>query len=317
MARVDAAMINFTQALQGIEKGLQEKRVEATLVHARWLRVAAEDAALKIEPQTNGELSYLFYEYLEKTREGSTAIIDLANAGDWLGVGQEVEGIRHNCISCHVRFANDTYGFYPAQQNLLVGEIEILKLSGEKRDNRSNVVAFLEGGAEKTLYPLPRENPVFSQKNCSFTPRVLPVVKGTTVDFPNDDTVFHNVFSLSRTRFFDLDIYRTKESKSITFPRAGWVKVYCNIHPNMIAHIIVLENPFFALSDKRGVFVISEVPDGKYTLRLWHDFGQGSQREIELSGGSLHRYYLTLEEDRKFVQHRNKFGHRYKQGYGR
>ena len=130
MARVDAAMINFTQALQGIEKGLQEKRVEATLVHARWLRVAAEDAALKIEPQTNGELSYLFYEYLEKTREGSTAIIDLANAGDWLGVGQEVEGIRHNCISCHVRFANDTYGFYPAQQNLLVGEIEILKLSG-------------------------------------------------------------------------------------------------------------------------------------------------------------------------------------------
>ena len=85
----------------------------------------------------------------------------------------------------------------------------------------------------------------------------------------------------------------------------------------MIAHKIVLENPFFAISDKRGIFVISGVPDGKYTLRLWHEFGQGSQREIELSGGSLHCYSLTLEEDRKFVQHRNKFGHRYKQGYGR
>ena len=103
-------------------------------------------------------------QYIEKTQELSATIIDLTEAKDWPGVYQGVEEIRHNCISCHVRFANDTYGFYPSQDNLLVGEIEVLKLNGEERSNRSNVLAFLDRGPVNEGYPLPRENPVFSQK---------------------------------------------------------------------------------------------------------------------------------------------------------
>ena len=316
-AKIGSVMLAFSKAIKGIDKGLAEEQAEAIMSHAHSLKAAAEEAAPKLEPQMNREVSYLFYEYIETTSQLSAAIIELAAEGDLAGVYQGVEDIRRTCISCHVRFGNDAYGSYPSRDNIVTGEIEILMLNGEKRSNRSNVLAFLDRVPGDAAFSLPRENPVFSQKNRSFAPRVLPVMKGTTVDFPNDDAIFHNVFSLSRIRTFDLDIYRPGESKSITFPQTGWVKVYCNIHPNMIAHIIVLDNPFFALTDQQGVFVISGVPDGKYIFRVWHEFGQGIQRDIEVVDASLYRYSFVIQEDRKFVQHRNKFGKLYKQKYGR
>ena len=149
---------------------------------------------------------------------------------------------------------NDERGLFPARGNTIAGQVKILKPDGEEQADRSNVVVFLDRVKSETAFPRPRKNPVISQKNRRFTPRVLPVMKGTTVDFPNDDTIFHNVFSLSKTRPFDLDIYPPGKSKSFTFKRTGWVKVYCNIHPQMIVHIIVLDNPFFALTDQKGDF---------------------------------------------------------------
>jgi hypothetical protein len=83
----------------------------------------------------------------------------------------------------------------------------------------------------------------------------------------------------------------------------------------MIAHILVLDNPFFSLTDARGLFVIPCVPDGEYTLRVWHEFGGEVRQPLALAGASLTRYNLKIQEDRKSVQHRNKFGKPYKDKY--
>ena len=313
--RVDPVMLAFSKAIKGLDNGLARGDTRAVLSHARALNKVAEAAIPDLEPRANKDLIHLFDEHLAKTSSLAAELVTLADSSDLAAASQVVKEIRHTCISCHVRFGNDPYGFFPSRANIITGEVEILKLDGKKRSDRSNAVVFLDRVHSDTGYPLPWKNPVFSQQSRSFTPRVLPVMKGTTIDFPNDDTIFHNVFSFSRTRPFDLDIYPPGEIRSVEFPWTGWVKVYCNIHPHMIAHIIVLDNPFFDLTDPKGNFVISGVPDGKYALRVWHEFGKEVRQQIEVSDAVLHRYSLKIQEDRKFVQHRNKFGKPYKGPY--
>ena len=132
---------------------------------------------------------------------------------------------------------------------------------------------------------------------------------------PNDDTIFHNVFSLSKTRPFDLDIYKPGDSKSVTFNTPGLVKVYCNIHPKMMANIIVLANPYFAVTNRMGFFVIPNVPEGEYRLRTWYEFGPETKQSLRLKGHRLHRRNIKIEVSKKFVQHPNKFGKHYKKKY--
>ena len=83
----------------------------------------------------------------------------------------------------------------------------------------------------------------------------------------------------------------------------------------MIAHIIVLDNPYFALTDEKGVFVLSGVPDGEYTLRTWHVFGQEVRKQVEVESSSLSEYVLEIQENKNFIQHKNKFGKLYKGKY--
>lgn len=108
------------------------------------------------------------------------------------------------------------------------------------------------------------------QKDLRFSPDLTVIPRGGTVEFPNDDRVFHNVFSLSSPRRFDLGLYRDGASRSVTFPRPGVVDVYCNIHPDMKTRIKVVPNSFYALTDVRGRFRITDVPAGEYTLRAWN-----------------------------------------------
>ena len=310
------AMLAFSQAIMGIQKALAGGDMAMVSTHAAALKKAAEEVS-DLKPHTNRELIQSFNEHRARVGRLTSELVSLAREKNSTGVVQVVEEIRYTCVSCHVRFriVNDERGLFPARGNTIAGQVKILKPDGEEQADRSNVVVFLDRVKSETAFPRPRKNPVISQKNRRFTPRVLPVMKGTTVDFPNDDTIFHNVFSLSKTRPFDLDIYPPGKSKSFTFKRTGWVKVYCNIHPQMIVHIIVLDNPFFALTDQKGIFVISGVPDGEYTLKAWHEFGKAVRKEIKVSGASFYRYALEIQEDKKFVQHKNKFGKPYKEKY--
>lgn len=113
-------------------------------------------------------------------------------------------------------------------------------------------------------------SPQMAQRDTSFQPAILVVPVGTTVRFPNEDKFFHNVFSYSKTKRFDLGRYPRGESKDVTFDKAGPVAVFCEIHKWMRGAILVVENPFYAVVQPDGSFTIPNVPPGKYRVAVWH-----------------------------------------------
>jgi plastocyanin len=115
---------------------------------------------------------------------------------------------------------------------------------------------------------------VLDQRNLSFAPRVLVVRVGTTVDFPNNDKVFHNVFSFRDGKKFDLGMYPTGTTKHLLFDKPGLARLFCNIHPNMAAYVMAVDTPFYAVSDEHGGFVIAGVPAGSYTYYAWRPGGK-------------------------------------------
>ncbi len=126
---------------------------------------------------------------------------------------------------------------------------------------------------------------VLDQRNLDFRPHVLAVRVGTRVTFPNNDRVFHNVFSFRDGRVFDLGMYPVGASKEVTFDRPGLSRIFCNIHPNMAAYIVSVDTPYFAVSDKAGAFTIAGVPAGSYRYHAWRP-GIESQSEGTWTSGS-------------------------------
>lgn len=110
---------------------------------------------------------------------------------------------------------------------------------------------------------------VLDQRNLSFAPQVLAVRVGTTVEFPNNDRVFHNVFSFRDGKQFDLGLYPVGSSRRVTFDKPGLSRIYCNIHPNMAAYVMAVDSSYFAVSDREGFFRIPDVPQGTYTYYAW------------------------------------------------
>lgn len=111
-----------------------------------------------------------------------------------------------------------------------------------------------------------------AQHGAEFTPHVLPVLAGTTVEWPNHDEIFHNVFSVSDAAQFDLGLYQgNPPDKRVTFQRPGKADVYCSIHQNMHCVVLVLANPYFATTGKDKHYTIANVPPGKYQLKAWHE----------------------------------------------
>lgn len=157
-----------------------------------------------------------------------------------------------------------------------------------------NVVVYLDsvpGGGE---LPLPSGTPTLEQLNERFVPHVLPVLKGATVEFPNRDPVFHNVFSLSSTRTFDLGRFPRGESKSIRFSKAGLVQVFCHIHSDMNAVIMVLDNPLFAVPNLQGHYVIEGVPPGEYRVVAWHERIKPITERVRVTAGQTATLDFTI-----------------------
>ena len=122
------------------------------------------------------------------------------------------------------------------------------------------------------------------QRGEQFVPRVLAITVGTTVEFPNNDVTFHNVFSLSRVKHFDLGRYKPGKSGTVLFDRPGIVPVFCDIHSHMSAYILVFSHPFFSLTDDAGDYVISGVPAGAYTVLVWSELGQRAAETRDADG---------------------------------
>ena len=151
-----------------------------------------------------------------------------------------------------------------------------------------NVVVWLVGVT--AAVPAPRKV-ILDQRNLAFAPHVLAVGVGTSVEMPNSDRVFHNVFSFKDGKKFDLGLYPVGRSKLVTFDRPGVSRIFCNIHPHMAAYVVAVDSGFFGVSDRAGQFTMAPVPPGSYTYRAWrpgHDTTTGqivieADRRVEVS----------------------------------
>lgn len=130
--------------------------------------------------------------------------------------------------------------------------------------------------------------PEIRQVSIRFDPRVLAIPVGTEVAFPNMDPVFHNVFSYSPTRRFDLGRYGKGRSRSVTFDEPGLVKVFCDVHASMSAYILVVDSPWVTQPDAGGNFAIDDVPAGTHRMTLWHPDRGEKTVEIEVGDGTVH-----------------------------
>lgn len=147
----------------------------------------------------------------------------------------------------------------------------------------SNMVVYLEGedlGQEKAK-DIPKT--LMDQRNAEFIPHILPIQQGTVVDFVNQDNMYHNIFSLSSTKKFNIGRRPTGEAVPIQFDKAGIVQIFCDIHSQMTAYIVVLKNPYFIQPDEHGNYTLENVPVGTYTLKVWHERLSSKERTITIS----------------------------------
>lgn len=200
----------------------------------------------------------------------------------------------------------------PALAGTISGRVEMTEKGGRPAADLSDVVVYVEG-ARLRPRAAPAANPSIVMKGKSFTPRVAVVAVGGTVDFPNEDPIFHNAFSVSGENRFDLQLYKRPKSGSQTFQHPGVVRVYCNIHPQMSAVVLVRDNPYFTKAASDGAFTIEGVPPGRYKLTAWHDKGgETSQDVVVPAQGQVAAKTLALDASGfKQVPHKNKYGKDY------
>jgi len=189
------------------------------------------------------------------------------------------------------------------------GLVEVLEKKGRRADDLSDVVVWVEG---PKVRPAPG-SATMRMKDKTFEPHVLVVPVGGSVAFPNEDGILHNACSLSGDNRFDLDLYKKPESRSFKFEHPGIVRVYCNIHPQMSALVVVRDNPFWARADANGRYEIADVPAGTWVVRAWHE--RAGEVEGEVSVPETGEVSLDLSLDAssyKRARHKNKYGKDYK-----
>jgi len=139
-------------------------------------------------------------------------------------------------------------------------------------DQLRDFVVYIDQTFPNAAFTPPKEPAVIRQKDAMFVPHVLPVLLGTTVEWPNVDDIYHNVFCMAETKPFDLGLYNSETPpKRIVFDKPGQADVFCSIHTKMHCIVLVLTNPYFALVDEKGRFTLPNVPAGTYQLRAWHE----------------------------------------------
>ncbi len=154
-------------------------------------------------------------------------------------------------------------------------------------DRRS--VVYLDPAPRAAFDAREEPRPRLDQRNETFVPHVLAIVAGTSVDFPNNDRTYHNVFSLSKTRTFDLGRYAAGRSKAVKFDKPGIVRVFCDIHSHMSAFILVFAHRYFSVADEDGVYRLENVPPGSYNVFAWNESAPLESRRVVVpeSGGDV------------------------------
>ncbi len=162
-------------------------------------------------------------------------------------------------------------------------------IEGKVTGMKGHSVVYVDAIAGKT-FPAPKEKPVMDQKGLMFTPHIMPIQQGTTVEFLNSDTVQHNVFwtaiGTDKKAGHNLGTWPKGEKRAFTFDKPGVVPVLCNVHPEMAGYIVVSPSPYFAETDDSGNYKIKNVPDGSYTLTVWHEGAKIQSHSVTVSGGA-------------------------------
>ena len=152
--------------------------------------------------------------------------------------------------------------------------------------NSGDAVVYVDRIAGKT-FAAPAEHAKYDQKNMQFVPRVLPVLAGTMVDFLNSDALLHNVFSPDACADrFNLGTWPKGQTKSYTFKKECFASLLCKVHPEMEGFVAVLPTPYFAVTSADGSYHIKDVPDGSYTVKVWHPKLKSPQRIVAVKGAA-------------------------------
>jgi plastocyanin len=206
-----------------------------------------------------------------------------------------------------------------AQSAPFTGTVTVAGKGGAVAD-RGDIAVWLTplDQAPRGAMPGARRRVTIAQQDKRFDPHVVVVPVGATVDFPNLDPFFHNVFSLFDGKRFDLGLYEGGSSRSVTFPRAGVCYIFCNIHPDMSAVVIVVDSPYYATTSRTGAFSIPSVPAGRYQLSVWHERFRPENasdypRDIVVSGTPAAVASIRLVDSGQALTagHKNKFGQDY------
>jgi len=194
-----------------------------------------------------------------------------------------------------------SYELGAARNGVIRGRVEVLRVvpQTERRpgvadlgapgardvDDRLRSVVYLESAPRRAFEADDGGHAVMDQHNETFVPHLLAIMTGTTVDFPNSDKFYHNVFSLSKPARFDLGRYAAGHSRSIRFDRPGIVRVFCDIHSHMNAFILVFGHPYFALTDQQGRYHIDNVPPGNYGVVAWNEGRASEPKPVAVPDG--------------------------------
>jgi plastocyanin len=169
-------------------------------------------------------------------------------------------------------------------------------IEGKVTGMKGKSVVYVDTIAGKT-FPAPKDHPVMDQKGLMFSPHIMVVQQGTTVEFLNSDTVQHNVFwtaiGSDKKLGHNLGTWPKGEKRSFTFDKPGVVPVLCNVHPEMAGYLVVTPTPYFAETDDSGVYKIKDVPDGSYTVTAWHEGAKNQSKPVTVAGGGKADFTLT------------------------
>jgi plastocyanin len=169
-------------------------------------------------------------------------------------------------------------------------------IEGKVTGMKGKSVVYVDTIAGKT-FPAPKDHPVMDQKGLMFSPHIMVVQQGTTVEFLNSDTVQHNVFwtaiGSDKKLGHNLGPWPKGEKRSFTFDKPGVVPMLCNVHPEMAGYLVVSPTPYFAETDDSGAYKIKDVPDGSYTVTVWHEGAKNQSKPVTVAGGGKADFTLT------------------------
>ncbi len=193
--------------------------------------------------------------------------------------------------SCFITINSSFHAFFAEEKDL--GAINGT-VKAKKAKYLKDSIVYIENVPD-TFEP-PKEHLVMDQKNMTFIPHVLPILKGTTVDFLNSDLVQHNVYSPDAVADnFNLGTWLKGEIRSFTFNKLGVASIRCNVHVDMLAYVLVLQNPYYARVDNDGRFSIENVPAGKYTVKLWSERLKADDQPVTVIAGPPARVEFILK----------------------